>query len=90
MGVEQVIHGLEAQVAHGHGVELGIDQGDGKPGAPLPHHGALFLGQDLLQVSFELGGHGGKRLISFTVYPIVKTKCGSTWANLKVLKRCYY
>jgi len=47
MGVEQVIHGLETQIAHAHGINLRIDQGNGKPGAPLPHHRALFLGQDL-------------------------------------------
>ena len=59
VGVEQVVDGLEAQVAHGHGVELGVDQGDGKPGAPLPHHRALFLGQELLQAGFDFGGHKG-------------------------------
>ena len=59
VGVEQVIHGLEAQVAHGHGIDLGVDQGDGKPGAPLPHHGALFLGQELFQVGFDFRGHKG-------------------------------
>ncbi len=57
LGVEQVVDGLEAQVAHGHGIDLGIDQGDGKPGAPLPHHRTLFLGQELLQVSFDFRGH---------------------------------
>ena len=45
VGVEQVVDGLKAQVAHGHRVDLGIDQGDGKAGAPLPHHRALFLGE---------------------------------------------
>ena len=58
VGVEQVVDGLEAQVAHGHGVDLGVDQGHGKPGAPLPHHRALFLGQELLQVGFDFRGHG--------------------------------
>ena len=58
VGVEQVIDGLEAQVAHGHGIDLGVDQGDGKAGAPLPHHRALFLGQELFQAGFDFGGHG--------------------------------
>ena len=45
VGIEQVVHGLKAQVAHAHGVNLRIDQGHGKTGAPLAHHRALFLGQ---------------------------------------------
>ena len=58
--VEQPVNGLKAQVAHGHRVDLGVDQGHGPAGPPVPHHCASFLGQDFLQAGFDLGGHGSE------------------------------
>ena len=55
--IEQVVDGLEAQVAHGHRVDLGVDEGHGPAGAPFPHHRAFFLGQQLFQAGFDPGGH---------------------------------
>jgi hypothetical protein len=52
-----VVDGLETQVAHGHGVDLGVNQGHGEARAPFPHHRAFFLGQQLLQAGFDFGRH---------------------------------
>src|SRR5208337_1072815 len=58
--IEQPVNGLKAQVAHGHRVDLGVDQGHGPAGPPVPQHCASFLGQDFFQTCLDLGGHGGE------------------------------
>ena len=47
LGVQEMINSLEAQVAHGHGIDLGVDQGDGKASAPFPRQSRLVLGGEL-------------------------------------------
>ena len=55
--IEQPVDGLEAQIPHGHRVNLRIDQGHGPAGAPVAHHRAFFLGKQFFQAGFELGRH---------------------------------
>ena len=53
---EEVVNGLETQVAHGHGVDLGVDQGDGPVDTPFPAPPPPFPGEgSSCRLVFNLG-----------------------------------